>query len=255
MILRTAAAMLLAAASTAPAAAVTTESSGADLAAVALELAAGEQPRAASILKVCSARLRAGEISLEEARHIVGICRDAGLIDSPAPAPGGLWGGSRAPDPVEAGEGAVGSAPPPPANAEEVAALLDGEDPPPVGGSGPAPAGASAGDAGEGGETAAAGSDAEGTGDPLPAALQAEVQAVRDPGGDGPTTVVLDKGATDGVAKQQRFRIQRDGETRVLAIAYSVKPDWSVAIVLQNSWAPDVEDRTVEMGDVAVLDE
>jgi len=67
--------------------------------------------------------------------------------------------------------------------------------------------------------------------------------------------VVLDKGATDGVAKQQRFRIQRDGETRVLAIAYSVKPDWSVAIVLQNSWAPDVEDRTVEMGDVAVLDE
>jgi hypothetical protein len=60
--------------------------------------------------------------------------------------------------------------------------------------------------------------------------------------------------ATAEVARGQRYRIEREGRTRVLAVVFRVEGNQAWATAIASTWAPDAGDRTVLTTDSAVLD-
>lgn len=75
----------------------------------------------------------------------------------------------------------------------------------------------------------------------------------RDPD-SGAVLVMIGGGTKEGVSNGQRFRIERDGKTRVLALIFRTTEDMAIATILQSTWMPGLEQQEVAAGDTAVLD-
>lgn len=80
------------------------------------------------------------------------------------------------------------------------------------------------------------------------------INAVHADGDQGARLLMFARGSDAGVARQQRYRVERDGRTLVMAVVFRVHTTSAVAMVLESSWVVPAEEREIRVGDQAVLD-
>jgi hypothetical protein len=83
-----------------------------------------------------------------------------------------------------------------------------------------------------------------------PPRISARVLAI-EPGADAKAGLVaIDAGSAQGVAEGDRFAIQREGATRVLARASKVSVDMTIALIIPGTWTD--ERAEIAEGDAAI---
>jgi hypothetical protein len=197
----------------------------------------------ARILLALAVNLRAGTVTVGEARDLVDLMR---CFDQLPPMATPVTGVA-APVPVPTEVRSTGPVPasvpaPAPLGAGDLERLLDAPAPRPA----PPPAAAPAAEP-------AANPATDPVADPA-AAIPDVIGAVKvvSAVGEGDLRIVIDKGTKDGVARLDRFRIERDGNTLVQAVVFYVKDDRCGAMILDQTWIPSVTEKTLREGDIAV---
>jgi cell shape-determining protein MreC len=83
-----------------------------------------------------------------------------------------------------------------------------------------------------------------------PPRIQARVLAVERGSDAKAALVAIDAGTKHGIKEGDRFAIQRQGATRVLARASQVKDDMTIALIIPGTWTNDQAE--IAQDDVAV---